>query len=147
MAPLIVDKPRWLVDLAIACAYIAVAAFLIRNMTREHSIRIGLIFLLIGWMLNASVIALNGAMPLSIRAYRASGQTETPTPRQGGFFKIELADNKTRLGFLGDVIPVHPIGQVVSVGDLFLVLGAAGALVGGMRRRQLEGREEIAARS
>lgn len=134
LIPGLTSGPRVVDLLMLAIAYMLVAAFLIRNVvsSRDH-LRAGLIVATLGWFLNAVVILANGAMPLSLWAYARSGQTEVPTPGRGGYFKIEIADSDTRLSFLGDVIPIRVIKQVVSIGDIVLVLGIGVAIVQGMR--------------
>jgi hypothetical protein len=97
------------------------------------AIRIAIAILLLGWLLNAVPIAANGGMPLSLWAYRRAGLTETPTPRTGGFYKIVIASSSTRLNFLGDVIPVAAIRQVVSLGDIALIVGIGCFVVASMQ--------------
>jgi hypothetical protein len=48
--------------------------------------------------------------------------------------KHVAADEHTRLRSLGDIIPVAPIGKVVSVGDIVLLAGTAHLIAVGMRR-------------
>lgn len=133
--PAFLRHPSWLSQTILLLAYALVAVFLLKNWkVNSGQLRVGLLVMLVGWSLNTTVIAVNGAMPLSLWAYRESGQHENPTPGQGGFFKIELANSETLLRFLGDAIPVRPIRQVVSLGDLILMAGATQIMVGGMRR-------------
>lgn len=119
----------------IAAGYALAAAFLVVNIVRRAgtALRIGLALLALGWILNATVMVANGGMPLSREAYAASGQVDAPTPGEGGFFKIVLADESTRLLGLGDVITLRPFHRVVSVGDLVLMVGLAATIVAGMR--------------
>lgn len=133
VAPLALSPSRALANLLLVPAYTLVAVFLLRNIAASP-IRLGVAFMFAGWLLNVTVIALNGAMPLSMWAYHASGQVEEATPGEGGFFKIEVADEETHLRFLGDVIPIRPIGQVVSLGDIGLVIGAGITIFVGMTR-------------
>jgi hypothetical protein len=52
--------------------------------------------------------------------------------------KHHLAGADDELMFLGDVIAIPPpIGQIVSVGDVFTYGGAAWVVVAGMRRRRI----------
>jgi len=120
----------------IGVTYALVAAFLALNVGRRDGwARIGIVLLIVGWTLNALVIGLNRGMPLSLDAYRASGQTAPPTPGEGGFFKLVIADDSTLLLPLGDVIPVHPLRQVFSAGDLVLLAGLGTILTAGMHQR------------
>lgn len=119
--------------LQIAAAAV-VAAFLGLNLARVHGAwRVGFAVLVVGWGLNAIVVAANGGMPLSLPAYAASGQTEAPTPGEGGFFAVTVADESTVLAPLGDVIPVPPLRAVASLGDLVLALGIVIVVGAGMR--------------
>jgi hypothetical protein len=112
----------------------AVGAFLAVNATRLRGcLRAGLAILAVGWLLNAAVIISNGGMPLSLGAYAASGQTDVPTPGEGGFFAIDVAGAHTTLRPLGDVIPIAPLRTVASPGDLVLALGVVIVITAGMR--------------
>jgi hypothetical protein len=99
----------------------------------------GFAFILIGIVLNFTVIALNHGMPVTRHALVASGQQETLTllVEEGGAKHHLAADD--RLLFLGDVIPIAPIHQAVSVGDVFTYLGVMWVIVTGMRRRAPSG--------
>ena len=79
----------------------------------------------IGVLMNFTVIALNGGMPvLAGAAEVASGFTVTE-PDLSGSFKHVLLDENSRLTFFADVIPLRlaGIGEVISLGDVFLALG------------------------
>jgi hypothetical protein len=137
----------------IAVGYALVAAFLVVNIVRrtETALRVGLAVLALGWVLNATVMVANGGMPLSEEAYAASGQVDEPTPGEGGFFKIVLADENTHVRWLGDVIVLRPFHRVVSAGDLVLMAGLVLTIVAGMRgpgpRRSRERVEASAGRA
>jgi len=86
--------------------------------------------ILVGAALNATVIAMNGRMPYSTAAARTVGLPNgSITPNNAP------ADTNTRLAVLGDVIPVPPLGKIVSPGDLFIIFGAAATVAAAMRRR------------
>ncbi len=79
----------------------------------------------LGVMMNFMVIALNGGMPvLSEAAWVASGFTVVE-PDLTASFKHVLLDETSRLTFFADVIPLRlvGIGEVISLGDIFLALG------------------------
>jgi hypothetical protein len=116
-------------------AMTGVLVFLIVNiLTSEHrEIRAGLLIIAVGWALNFTVIALNRGMPLSRWAYARSGQAEVITAGKGGFYRAVVAGPHTKLRFLGDVIPVRLFHQVVSIGDICLVLGIAFVIAAAMR--------------
>jgi hypothetical protein len=134
LIPLLVNLDGLAFGVVIVAAYVLVAFFLVSNALRaDGAVRVGMILLLMGWLLNAAPMALNGGMPLSLSAYHRAGLRETPTPRSGGFFKIVIATPQTKGNLLGDAIPISPIHQVVSVGDILLMLGVGVVLVGSMR--------------
>ncbi|MPZ89065.1 MAG: hypothetical protein GEU81_13550 [Nitriliruptorales bacterium] len=84
-----------------------------------------------GFAMNALVIILNGAMPVSRVALRAvpGGGPGAVTP--GKHRVLEPGD---ALPFLADVIPLPPLRTVVSVGDVALAVGVAILIVTLMRR-------------
>ena len=98
-----------------------------------------LYLVLLGLLLNALVIFANGGhMPVSPTALHRAGIGEfADLLRDKGDAVHALLDEKTRLPFLGDVIPL-PQGRQ---GDLFILLGIVGvvvegALKGGVRLRR-----------
>lgn len=113
-------------------SFVLLTAFALAN------IRIlGFAAILAGVVLNFTVIAINGGMPVAREAIIASGQEGTLAPlleRPG--VKHHLAGPDDRMQFLGDVIAVPaPVSQVISVGDLFTYGGMAVVIAGAMRRR------------
>jgi len=97
----------------------------------------GMPLLLVGIALNAAVVIANGGMPVSRHALEVSGQTEALkllTADEGA--KHHLMTSEDRLTPLADVIPIPPpIGQVASVGDVFVYAGLAWLIVAVMRGR------------
>jgi hypothetical protein len=75
-----------------------------------------------GLLLNLIVIAANQAMPVSQTASDIAGVTHSPTAAE---LKHEPMRPSTVLPWLGDVIPLPRLGEVLSVGDLLLVVGIA----------------------
>jgi hypothetical protein len=98
-------------------SYAFAAWFLIANRRLT-----GILIVALGAGLNLLAISLNGGvMPAAAGALRIAG-----IDTHGGFAN-SAAVNHPRLGFLGDIIPVPgpwPIGNVLSVGDLIIFLGA-----------------------
>jgi hypothetical protein len=92
--------------------------------------------ILLGVVLNLTVIGVNGGMPVTREALVRSDQMGTLQllDEEGGA-KHHLAGPTDRVVFLGDVVPVRPIRAVVSFGDLLLYAGVAWLVVGGMRGR------------
>lgn len=89
----------------------------------------------LGILLNLTVIALNGGMPvLTESALVASGYTAIPSDLGG--YKHVFLDETSRLPFLADVIPIRIAGQgyVLSLGDVFLALGVAQFLEAELRK-------------
>jgi hypothetical protein len=90
----------------------------------------------LGVLMNFTVIALNGGMPvLAAAAEVASGFTVTDPDLSGSFKHVPLDEN-SRLTFFADVIPLRlaGIGEVISLGDIFLALGLGVFLEHELRR-------------
>jgi hypothetical protein len=104
-------------------SYFLIAAWLIINMRDARTPRLGIFLLTTGWFLNLLVIAANGGMPVSRAALKEAGMD--PDVDAGGhtLFKHVPASDDTSLYFLADVIPIRPLGKVISVGDIVLILG------------------------
>ena len=96
----------------------------------------GFPLILIGIALNLTVISVDHGMPVTRHALVASGQQETLSLlRHDGGAKHHLATSSDRVLFLGDVIPIAPIHQAVSVGDVFTYLGVCWLIIAGMLSR------------
>lgn len=90
----------------------------------------------LGVLMNFTVIAVNGGMPvLSGAAEVASGFT-VAEPDLSGSYKHVMLGADSRLTFLADVIPLRlvNIGEVISLGDIFLALGLGVFLEHELRR-------------
>jgi hypothetical protein len=86
-----------------------------------------------GLVANAAVVALNGAMPVSIvAAYRA--RVPISAISAGTDARHEIAGFGTRLRWLGDVVPVPlPLRpEVLSAGDVLVAAGLAQLVLMGM---------------
>ncbi|MEA2476920.1 MAG: hypothetical protein QOC87_1119 [Actinomycetota bacterium] len=92
-----------------------IAVFLLANRTLP-----GLALAGIGLALNLLVIGVNGAMPVSVSAAREAGVRSNLNDIG---FKHEQMGPRTRLRYLGDVIPIPNSQQIFSVGDVVLALG------------------------
>lgn len=96
----------------------------------------GFPLILIGIALNLTVISVDHGMPVTRHALVASGQQDTlRLLRHDGGAKHHLATSSDRIIFLGDVIPIAPIRQAVSVGDVFTYVGVGWLIVSGMLGR------------
>ncbi|MFC4769491.1 DUF5317 domain-containing protein [Effusibacillus consociatus] len=104
----------------VSIAYLCVLLFFVSNRENED-IRI----FLIGWLMNAVVIWANwGRMPVDLDQARKTG---LPLDRliQGTDYKHSILTDSTHLPFLADIIYMpFPIPRVISIGDIFIMLGA-----------------------
>jgi Family of unknown function (DUF5317) len=97
----------------------------------------GFVLILIGVVMNFTVIAVNQGMPVSGQALVASHQQETlPLLTRHAGAKHHLEGPGDHLILLADVIAVPPLDQVVSLGDVFAYSGVVWLIVAGMRRRE-----------
>ncbi len=126
----IVGGPAYPVGLAVS------AVFVIGFLALNHGVR-GTGLVAAGLLGNALVVGLNGAMPVSVAASDRA-RLSTQAILAGEDMRHELADRRTRLRPLGDVVPVLlPVRpEVVSPGDVLVVAGLAELLVVGMGRRR-----------
>lgn len=132
----------------LSCLYVSfvlLTVFAIKNLNIT-----GFWIILAGVAMNFLVIGLNQGMPVAEQALMASGQADTlddlihnPWP------KHHLASDEDLVLFLGDVIALpQPVGQAISVGDIFTYGGVSVVIVAGMRtpsRRQDEDAERLPA--
>jgi len=90
----------------------------------------------IGVLMNFTVIALNGGMPVLAGAAEVASGFTVAEPDLAGSFKHVLLDETSRLTFFADVIPLRlaGIGEVISLGDVFLALGLGAFLESELRR-------------
>jgi hypothetical protein len=97
---------------------------------------VGFPLIALGICCNFLVIAVDHGMPVTRHALVASGQESTLRLliEQGGA-KHHLATPADDLLFLGDVIPVDPIQQALSLGDVLTYGGVMWLIVAGMGRR------------
>ncbi|HEX5496347.1 MAG TPA: DUF5317 family protein [Mycobacteriales bacterium] len=110
---------------ALVVGGVLVAVFCVANRSVPG---VGLVGL--GLLLNALVVGVNGAMPVSRHALLRAG---TAMPAAGPVRHVG-ADQQTSLGRLGDVVPVPLPGhrEVDSAGDLLVAAGAAQFVLAGM---------------
>ncbi|NGQ95675.1 DUF5317 domain-containing protein [Brevibacillus sp. SYP-B805] len=111
--------PKW-GGFFVSIAYLFTLLFFFYN--REHEdIRI----FLIGWLLNAAVIWANlGRMPIDLEQARKLPYSPDPIIN-GEDFKHKILTDDTPLSFLADIIYMpFPLARVISIGDIFIMLGA-----------------------
>lgn len=101
----------------------------------------GMTVVTIGIAANLLPVFLNGHMPVRPESLvEAEMVTVDELPRVTLNGARELSDDSTRLSFLGDTFPVRWTNQVVSVGDLIMMVGLADVVANLMlqrRRRRL----------
>lgn len=114
---------------SLAVSAVLAAAFLVRNRGARGTGLVGL-----GVAANALVVGLNGAMPVSVEAAARAGVSVQPIAA-GLDPRHELADARTRVPWLADVVPVPlpRLPQVVSPGDVLVAAGVGQLVVLGMR--------------
>lgn len=90
----------------------------------------------VGVLMNFSVIALNGGMPVLEGAWEVAAGFSGEAMSVAASYKHVILDTSTRLSFLADVIPIRLAnqGNVVSLGDVFLAVGLARFLESELRR-------------
>ncbi|HUG14051.1 MAG TPA: DUF5317 domain-containing protein [Thermomicrobiales bacterium] len=107
----------------------------------------GMKIIVVGAALNALVITANGGfMPSPESALERAGRLDRvrqEQARQQGESPVlsnsEIADDDTRLLFLGDVIAIPdrlPLANVISIGDIVIAAGAVIAITRSMHRKQ-----------
>ena len=117
----------------LTCLYVSfvlLTVFAIKNLRT-----VGFPVILVGVAMNFLVIGLNQGMPVARQALIASGQADTLDDLMNNPWpKHHLASDDDLVLFLGDVIAVpQPVGQAISVGDLFTYGGVGVVIVAGMR--------------
>ena len=122
-------------DLAIRTAVLAVSYSLLIAFGLVNVRMPGMFLVVIGLACNMTVIVVNGGMPASAQALVDSGQEDVLVFLQDqGADKHHLLTDDDQLTFLADVIAVpQPIGQAVSVGDIFVYAGLIWLIVAAMR--------------
>lgn len=111
---------------------VASAALVVVFLVRNRGIR-GTGLVALGLCANALVVGVNGAMPVSPQAAARAG-VGTQDLLVGADARHEMADEDTRLLWLGDVIPVPlPLRpEVVSPGDVLVAAGLGQLVALGM---------------
>jgi hypothetical protein len=112
-------QPQWGGGL-VSLAYLMLLIFFYGN--REHE---DMRIFMIGWLFNALAIWSNfGKMPIDIEEARKLPYS-VESIVNGTDFKHTVLNSSTNLPFLTDIIYMpFPIARVISVGDIFIMLGA-----------------------
>jgi hypothetical protein len=130
---LLPDDAAWAQDLGVGLvliSYLPLLLLVILNRERKGMWLAGL-----GILMNFSVIAANGGMPVLAEAALAAGGYEGSLQVVYGYKHVPL-DAGTILSFLADVIPVRLFGQgqVISLGDVLLAVGLGAFLEDELRQ-------------
>jgi hypothetical protein len=125
-------------------SYVYLLVFCIANL--RH---VGMGLILVGIALNAVVIVVDNGMPVREKAVYQAAIVERGDTVSIDEIKHHLETPDDDLMVLADIIPVKPLHQVLSFGDLILSVGVADLLVHlllpvGGRRRRLRGVETSA---
>ncbi|HVB06018.1 MAG TPA: DUF5317 family protein [Acidimicrobiales bacterium] len=115
--------------LVIACLLLAGWCLLLRAPRQS---RPGMYLLSAGIFSNTLAIALNGGMPVSRGALAAAGLPRNLDVSHGYLDKHVAMTSATHLSALGDVIPFRLIHNVISAGDIAMLVGVAIAVRGAM---------------
>lgn len=119
--PELLDVPESAAFVAVACSYLALVAFAVANLRL-----VGMPVVLVGLALNSAVIFPNGGMPVRGSAVVQAGLVEPDEVATIDFgSKRHLETEDDVLTILGDVVPVAPLREVISFGDLILAAGVA----------------------
>ena len=125
--------------LLVASSYALVGVWLVLNAGwRQPVLRSGVALLALGWLMNGLAIAPHGGMPVSAGAMERTGFPAGYDVADGHLFKHVVDTRRTPVDWLGDVIPVRPLGAVISLGDLALLAGVALSVSGAMVPSVLE---------
>lgn len=124
----------WAEEVGLALILVSFAPLLILVIINRG--RTGMWLAGVGVLMNFSVIALNGGMPVLTEAAEVASGFSGGALTLEDSYKHVMLDAATRLSFLADVIPIRFAnqGQVVSLGDVFLAVGLARFLESELRR-------------
>ncbi|MDR9449962.1 MAG: DUF5317 domain-containing protein [Acidimicrobiia bacterium] len=130
---LLPDDAAWTPDVGVGLvliSYLPLLLLVILNRERKGMWLAGL-----GVLMNFSVIAANGGMPVLAEAALAAGRYQESLQVVYGYKHVAL-DAGTFLSFLADVIPVRLFGhgQVISLGDVLLAVGMGAFLEDELRQ-------------
>jgi hypothetical protein len=116
----------------LAVVFVIVLLWVALNVARwSRPVQLAAGLIVLGAISNGLVIAANGRMP-----YAPQAAVRAHLPATWTSPKNQPVDDATRLGFLGDVIPLPPLGgKVVSVGDLLIAVGVSAAVAMAWRGR------------
>lgn len=122
---------EWAGVAMVLVSFVLLMALVLLNRSKQGMWIAGL-----GVLMNFVVIAANGGMPVLAGAAEVASGFTVSDPDLSGTFKHVLLDENSRLTFFADVIPLRlvGIGEVISLGDIFLALGLGVFLEHELRR-------------
>ncbi len=87
----------------------------------------GMTIVSIGLLLNLTVLVFNGHVPVRFDSLVSVGHVDPTTTAPKDVLGIgavgEIETSQTSLAFLGDIVPVPVLNQVISFGDLIMIAG------------------------
>lgn len=111
---------------------LAAVVFTLRNLQIAGMAIIG-----VGVLANLAPLVVNGTTPVRAMALVEAGMViEADLDRVSLSGPRELSDDSTALAWLGDTIPVAPFEQVMSFGDLIVLVGLVTVVVNTMMQRR-----------
>lgn len=125
---------RW--ALVMVCC-VSVAGWLVANLAHP-GMRVALGLVLLGILANTVVIGANEGMPVSARALVVSGRSAQTDVAAGYLYKHTAMTARTELAWLGDGLPIPIIEEVLSPGDVLMLVGIAGVAYAATRPRRLD---------
>lgn len=125
------DSWAWLGVTMVLVSFALIMVMVILNRSKP-----GMGITALGVLMNFVVIAANGGMPVLAGAAEVASGFTVATPDLSGTFKHVPLDETSHLTFFADVIPLRlvGIGEVISLGDIFLALGLGVFLEHELRR-------------
>jgi hypothetical protein len=91
--------------------------------------------ILLGGAMNLAAILANGRMPVAGSADQQAQGLSSP--------KHMIAEQDSRLVWLGDIVPIPPIRTVISMGDIVLLIGVATLIAAAMREPAATGSQSV----
>lgn len=130
---LLIDVAPWSGPVATFVSIVATGSLMAFALV---NIRIGgMVLVAAGLGLNLLVTVINWGMPVSTSALVSAGVLDEADAADVVLTGGRTADG-SRLGFLGDVIPL-PWGQVISIGDVLVLIGLALVVASILRRYEV----------
>ena len=118
-------------NVAILGSYVLLVAFAVWNVRL-----VGMAIVTVGLVANFAVIAVNGGMPVRAKAIVSAGASPAQVPHLHFGSKRHLERSSDRLTILADDVPVRPLHEVLSFGDLVMAVGIADVIFHLLQKRK-----------